>query len=95
MNRITEDTYSWRQEIPNAYECTPEEILKLKIPSLVPRNPFWKTKRSTIPHQDKRHKQNIKENNMNKQYAYGPWKTIKDFVQTDRNIQLKLGINKQ
>ena len=28
---------------------------------------------------------------MNKQYAYGPWKTIKDFVQTDRNIQLKIG----
>lgn len=26
---------------------------------------------------------------MNKQYAYGPWKPVKDFVQTDRNIQLK------
>lgn len=26
---------------------------------------------------------------MNKQYAYGPWKSVKDFVQTDRNIQLK------
>lgn len=28
---------------------------------------------------------------MNKQYAYGPWKSLKDFVQTDRNIQLKIG----
>ena len=26
---------------------------------------------------------------MNKQYAYGPWKPVKDFVQTDRNIQVK------
>lgn len=33
---------------------------KLRIPSLVPRNPFWKTKRSTIPHQDKRQKQKHK-----------------------------------
>lgn len=30
LNRITEDTYSWRQEIPNAYECTPEEIQQIK-----------------------------------------------------------------
>jgi hypothetical protein len=28
---------------------------------------------------------------MNKQYAYGPWKPVKDFVQTDRNIQVKFG----
>ena len=33
---------------------------KLRIPSLVPRNPFWKTKRSTIPHQDKRRRQKHK-----------------------------------
>lgn len=26
---------------------------------------------------------------MNKQYAYGPWKSVKDFVQTKQNIQLK------
>lgn len=26
---------------------------------------------------------------MNKQYAYGSWKPVKAFVQTDRNIQLK------
>ena len=30
LNRITEDTYSWGQEIPNAYECTPEEIQQIK-----------------------------------------------------------------
>lgn len=29
---------------------------------------------------------------MNKQYAYGPWKPVKDFVQTDRNIQLKTDV---
>ena len=33
---------------------------KLRIPSSIPRNPFWKTKRSTIPHQDKRQKQKHK-----------------------------------
>jgi len=28
---------------------------------------------------------------MNKQYAYGPWKPVKDFVQTKQNIQVKFG----
>lgn len=28
---------------------------------------------------------------MNKQYAYGSWKPVKDFVKTDRNIQIKIG----
>ncbi len=37
-----------------------KKFKKLRIPSLVPRNPFWKTKRSTIPHQDKRQKQKHK-----------------------------------
>lgn len=30
LNRITENTYFSGQEIPNAYECTPEEIQKIK-----------------------------------------------------------------
>jgi hypothetical protein len=30
LNRITEDTYFSGQEIPNAYECTPEEIQQIK-----------------------------------------------------------------
>lgn len=30
LNRITEDTYFSGQEIPNAYECTPEEIQEIK-----------------------------------------------------------------
>lgn len=30
LNRIIEDTYSHGQEIPNAYECTQEEIQEIK-----------------------------------------------------------------
>lgn len=30
LNRITENTYFSGQEIPNAYECTPEEIQQIK-----------------------------------------------------------------
>lgn len=43
--------------LTNAHQ---KKFKKLRIPSLVPKNPFWKTKRSTIPHQDKRRRQKHK-----------------------------------